>query len=220
MNPLWQFDRAYQKNGEIVIGIDEAGRGPLAGPVVAAAVILSEYLEIFDEVNDSKKLTEKKRELLFPHILKHAKVGIGIASVEEIDKYNILQATFIAMKRAVDKIYTGEELLLIDGNKTLPKCDYSQEAVVKGDSKSLHIAAASIVAKVARDHIMVSLAKEYPEYGIEKHKGYGTKVHCEAIDKYGITSIHRTTFLKKLLGEAVCQKEMLARLESQRLFSI
>jgi len=220
MNPLWEFDREYIVSGKTLIGVDEAGRGPLAGPVVAAAVILPEYLEIFCMVNDSKKLSEKNRELLFPHILKHAKVGIGIATVEEIDKYNILQATFIAMKRAVEKIYTGSELLLIDGNKTLPKCEYPQEAVVKGDGKSLHIAAASIIAKVARDHMMLSLAKQYPEYALEKHKGYGTKVHCEAIEKFGISPIHRTTFLKKLLGEELCQKEMSARLESQRLFSI
>lgn len=183
-----------------VCGVDEAGRGPLAGPVYAAAVILPEGL-IIDGLNDSKRLSEKKREALFDVIKDEAVAyGIGFATEEEIDEINILQATYLAMKRAVEALQVKADYALIDGNR-MPPLDIPGETVVKGDAKSPSIAAASILAKVSRDRVMYELDKEYPEYDFAKHKGYGTKVHTEAILRYGPCKIHRRTFLTKILAK-------------------
>lgn len=199
-NNLYQFD--IEKGGNIV-GVDEAGRGPLAGPVVAAAVRLKSYCDRLQEINDSKKLTEKKREKLFDIINECFYVGVGISTVEEIDSLNILNATFLAMRRAIEnlKLDKNEDVLvLVDGNFTIREYNGKQEAVIKGDAKSLSIAAASIIAKVTRDRMMVAESDKYPEYHFEKHKGYGTKAHREAILTYGPLDIHRKTFLTKILG--------------------
>lgn len=201
MNKLYSFDLTQ----EPFIGIDEAGRGPLAGPVVAAAVQLKDnkYYQFFDDINDSKKLSEKKRELLFDKIITFCHVGIGIATVEEIEKNNILNATFIAMNRALDDISENDiiyEKVLVDGNKLIKNFSGKQEFLVKGDSKSLSIAAASIIAKVSRDNIMKEFSKLYPEYFFEKHKGYGTKLHRTILLEKGPLPIHRKSFLKKILG--------------------
>ena len=180
--------------------MDEAGRGPLAGPVCAAAVILPEHLQI-PGLTDSKKLTDKKRRELFPIIQEQAiAYGIGLASESEIDEINILQATFLAMRRALDQLSVRPEIALIDGNR---ETDFGLpvKTVVKGDSLSANIAAASILAKVTRDNLMVELAEKYPEYGFEIHKGYGTKAHYEALRTYGPCPIHRRSFLKKFYGE-------------------
>ncbi len=177
MNNLYEFDKEF---GRVIIGIDEAGRGPLAGPVVAAAVIIDEYFEEFETINDSKKLNEKKREALFDVIIEKCKVGVGIATVEEIDSMNILNANFLAMRRALEDL-EEKGLVLVDGNQLIREYSGEQKFVVKGDSKSLSIAAASIIAKVTRDRIMLRVAEKYPEYGFEKHKGYGTKLHREKI---------------------------------------
>ena len=183
-----------------VCGIDEAGRGPLAGPVVAAAVILPDGIEL-PGVNDSKKITEKKREVLFDFVKEHALAwGIGEASEAEIDEINILQATFLAMRRAVDALQISADFALVDGNR-ISGLDIPSECVIGGDGKVLSIAAASILAKVTRDHYMREMAKQYPQYGFEKHKGYGTKAHYAAIEQYGICPLHRKTFLKKVLNK-------------------
>ena len=195
---MWEIEDSLGLN--IICGVDEAGRGPLAGPVCAAAVILPEHLQI-PGLTDSKKLTDKKRRELFPIIQEQAiAYGIGLASEEEIDEINILQATFLAMRRALEQLSVRPEIALIDGNR---ETDFglAVKTVVKGDSLSANIAAASILAKVTRDNIMVELAKEYPEYGFEIHKGYGTKAHYEALRTYGPCPIHRKTFLKKFYGE-------------------
>ena len=183
-----------------ICGVDEAGRGPLAGPVCAAAVILPEHLQI-PGLNDSKKLTDKKRRELFPVIQEQAiAYGIGLASEQEIDEINILQATFLAMRRALEQLTVRPEIALIDGNR---ETDFGLpvKTVVKGDSLSANIAAASILAKVTRDNLMMELAQQYPEYGFEIHKGYGTKAHYQALRTYGPCPIHRKTFLKKFYGE-------------------
>ncbi len=200
------MDYLYEQNAvnagyKVVCGIDEAGRGPLAGPVHAAAVILPMGLEI-EGLNDSKKLTEKKREQLFDIICEKAiDYSIGVATEKEIDEINILNATFLAMHRAVEGLKIKPDYALIDGNQ-YPKIPFvTEETVVKGDAKSMSIAAASILAKVSRDRFMLEKAKEYPEYCFEKHKGYGTKVHYEAIKEFGPSPIHRMTFLKKFYGE-------------------
>lgn len=192
---LFNFDKFYFDKGlRFVSGVDEAGRGPLAGPVVAAAVILSEKT-IIEEVNDSKKLTPKKREILFDKIKSQAlSYGIGIVDSTTIDKINILQATFLAMKQALNELKITPELVLVDGNHKIPGLEIKQEAIVSGDAKSQSIACASILAKVTRDKIMDEYAKQYPQYLFEKHKGYGTKAHIEAINKFGACSIHRKTF--------------------------
>ncbi len=191
--------QAYLRGYTAVCGIDEAGRGPLAGPVYAAAVLLPEGL-VIDGLNDSKKLSEKKREQLFGVITENALgFGIGTASVEEIDEINILQATFLAMRRAFDAMQKRCDYVLVDGNR-MPPMPVPGETIVKGDAKSPSIAAASILAKVSRDRVMLEYAKQYPEYQFEKHKGYGTKVHVEAIQTFGPSPIHRRTFLKKILG--------------------
>lgn len=191
---------AIEKGFKTVCGIDEAGRGPLAGPVYAAAVILPIDLEI-DGLNDSKKLTEKKREALFDVICEKAiSYSIGIATEKEIDEINILNATFLAMRRAVDGLSVKPDYALIDGNQH-PGLLIQDETVVKGDGKSMSIAAASILAKVSRDRFMLNIAEKYPEYCFEKHKGYGTKLHYEMIEKYGVSPVHRRSFLKKILGD-------------------
>lgn len=198
---LWEIEKTWADRGfHAICGIDEAGRGPLAGPVCAAAVILPEGLEI-PGLNDSKKLTDKKRRELFPIIEEQALAyGIGWASQEEIDDINILQATFLAMSRAVEQLNIRPDLALVDGNRA-PTLDLPVETVVKGDSLSASIAAASVLAKVSRDDVMLRMAKEYPGYGFEVHKGYGTKAHYEALRTFGPSPIHRRTFLKKFYGE-------------------
>ena len=195
---MWEIEDSL--NLRLICGVDEAGRGPLAGPVCAAAVILPEHLEI-PGLTDSKKLSDKKRRELFPIIQEKAVAyGIGLASEAEIDEINILQATFLAMRRALDQLSVRPEIALIDGNR---ETDFGLpvKTVVKGDSLSANIAAASVLAKVTRDNIMVELAETYPEYGFEIHKGYGTKAHYEALRQYGPCPIHRKTFLKKFYGE-------------------
>ena len=190
---------AYLRGFTAVCGIDEAGRGPLAGPVCAEAVLLPEGL-VIDGLNDSKKLSEKKRELLFPVIQENALAfGIGFADEKEIDEINILQATFLAMRRAFDAMQRRCDYVLVDGNR-MPPMPVPGETVVKGDAKSPSIAAASILAKVSRDRVMLEYTKQYPEYQFEKHKGYGTKAHVEALRAFGPSPIHRRTFLKKILG--------------------
>ncbi|MCY7008031.1 ribonuclease HII [Fusobacterium simiae] len=204
-NPLYLYDLEYKKYKN-VIGVDEAGRGPLAGPVVAAAVILKEYTEELDGINDSKKLTEKKREKLYDIIMKNFYVAVGVSTVEEIDKLNILNADFLAMRRALKDLKNikkdKEYIVLVDGNLKIKEYIGKQLPIVKGDGKSLSIAAASIIAKVTRDRLMKDLATIYPDYSFEKHKGYGTKVHIEAIKNKGaIEGVHRKVFLRKILEE-------------------
>lgn len=190
---------AYANGYCAVCGVDEAGRGPLAGPVCAAAVILPQDC-IIEGVNDSKKLSEKKREALFDVIWGTAvAASVGWASVEEIEEINILNAAMLAMKRAVEGLKPAADFALIDGNKTPPLVIPAQ-AIIKGDALSMSVAAASILAKVSRDRLMLKLAKEYPQYAFEKHKGYGTKLHMEKIREYGPSPIHRMSFLKKILG--------------------
>ena len=189
--------RAQERGLGPVCGIDEAGRGPLAGPVCAAAVILPLDCHI-DGLNDSKKLTEKKREALFPLIQEKSLAwGIGWASAEEIDAINILQATFLAMKRAVEQLGVQPGWALVDGNR-MPPLDIPGETVVKGDAQCASIAAASILAKVSRDRLLEEWDTLYPEYGFAKHKGYGTKAHYDAILRHGVLPIHRKSFLKNL----------------------
>ena len=198
---LYFEKEAKEKGYTAVCGVDEAGRGPLAGPVCAAAVILPEGL-IIDGVNDSKKLTEKKREELFDVIIEQAiACSVAFGTVEEIERDNILKTTMNTMKRAVEGLSIKADYAMIDGNR-LPPLSIPCEYIVKGDARSMSIAAASILAKVSRDRLMTEYAKEYPQYEFEKHKGYGTKAHTEAILKYGPVPEHRRTFLKKLLGEA------------------
>lgn len=195
-----EYENAALNSGfEVVCGIDEAGRGPLAGPVYAAAVILPKG-HIVEGVNDSKKISEKKRDLLFDKIIDECVCySIGTASEQEIDEINILQATFLAMRRAVAGLEIKPDIALVDGNKK-PGLDIAEQTIVKGDSKSANIAAASIIAKVSRDRYMLEIAEKFPEYQFEKHKGYGTKLHYEMIEKYGVSPIHRKTFLKKLFN--------------------
>ena len=202
MDWLFYEKQAYKKGYPVVCGVDEAGRGPLAGPVYAAAVILPPDARI-DGVNDSKKLSEKKREALFDIIQQVALSScVASASVEEIDAHNILNATYLAMQRAVAGLSPQPQMVLVDGNR-LPSLPMASQAIVKGDSLSLSIAAASILAKVSRDRFMKELAQQYPQYQLEKHKGYGTKLHRELIREYGPSPIHRKTFLKKILGDTI-----------------
>lgn len=198
----WLFfeNEAYARGYKYVCGVDEAGRGPLAGPVFAAAVILPRGY-VIDGVNDSKKLTEKKREQLYSKIKEQSLAYcVASASVDETDEINILNATFLAMTRAVSGLQVKADFALVDGNR-LPSLEIDAKAVVKGDALSESIAAASILAKVERDHFMLNLANEYPNYAFEKHKGYGTKLHIEMIKKYGASNVHRKTFLKKILNK-------------------
>lgn len=195
---LYEFDKEIKKeNGiELLCGVDEAGRGPLAGDVYAAAVIFPDDV-IIEGINDSKKLSEKKREALFDEIKEKALAYcIATASVSEIEDINILNAAMLAMKRAVEGLNVTPEIVLIDGNKT-PDISAKAMSVVKGDAKSQSVAAASILAKVARDRYMKEMDKKYPEYQFAKHKGYGTKLHYEMVDKYGLCDIHRPSFFKK-----------------------
>lgn len=196
----WQqkllFDQVFQEEGQILVGIDEVGRGPLAGPVVASAVILPTDCQLLG-VKDSKKLSEEKREMLYDQIMKEAlHVGIGIVEASVIDEINILQATFRAMHLAIEDLKVPYDVVLVDGDKTIPKLVTRQHAIIQGDNKSGSIAAASIIAKVTRDRMMRDYAKTYPEYDWESNKGYGSQKHYEGIRKYGITSLHRKTFLK------------------------
>lgn len=198
----WLFfeNEAYARGYKYVCGVDEAGRGPLAGPVFAAAVILPRGY-VIDGVNDSKKLTEKKREQLYSKIKEQSLAYcVASASVDEIDEINILNATFLVMTRAVSGLQVKADFALVDGNR-LPSLEIDAKAVVKGDALSESIAAASILAKVERDHFMLNLDNEYPNYAFEKHKGYGTKLHIEMIKKYGASNVHRKTFLKKILNK-------------------
>ena len=198
---MWEIEDALKEKGVgVICGVDEAGRGPLAGPVYAAAVILPEHLEI-PGLDDSKKLTDKRRRELMPIIMDQAiAYGIGFATEQEIDEINILQATFLAMERAIAQLEGKANFVLIDGNR---EKDFGLPVmtVVKGDSRSANIAAASILAKVSRDDFMEEMAKQYPEYGFEIHKGYGTKAHYEALRTYGHCPLHRVTFLKKFYGD-------------------
>lgn len=198
MTELWELENEiYAEGFSLICGVDEAGRGPLAGPVYAAAVILPRDA-VIEGLNDSKKLTEKKREALFDVITERALTyGIASASVEEIEKLNILNATFLAMNRAIDKLDPIPELALIDGNRSTGIAMLSR-CVVKGDSRCADIAAASILAKVSRDRYMLTLAEKYPQYHFEQHKGYGTKLHYEALREYGPSPEHRPSFLRKM----------------------
>ena len=190
------IDQGY----ELVCGVDEAGRGPLAGPVCAAAVILPADIDI-PGLNDSKKLSDKKRRELFPVICEKAiAYGIAFADHKEIDEYNILQATYLAMERAIGKLDVKADFALIDGNRA-KDFGIHVETVVGGDGRSASIAAASILAKVTRDDYMLEMANNYPEYGFEIHKGYGTKAHYAALTEFGPCPIHRMSFLKKFYGE-------------------
>lgn len=205
MDWLKYENEALSKGYNNICGVDEAGRGPLAGPVCAAAVILHKG-EIIEGVNDSKKLTEKKREALYDVIKEKAVAySIAFASVEEIEEMNILNATMLAMKRAVEGLEVPADYAMIDGNK-IPDLNIPAECVVKGDANSMSIAAASILAKVTRDRLCAGYETEYPQYGFAKHKGYGTKFHREMILKYGPCKIHRMSFLKKLLNNGKIKK--------------
>lgn len=191
---------AINKGYKAVCGVDEAGRGPLAGPVCAAAVILPENT-LIEGVNDSKKLSEKKREALFDVIKEQSfAYSIAFASVEEIERMNILNATMLAMKRAVEGLSVKADYAMIDGNR-LPDLSIDSEFIIKGDAKSMSIACASILAKVSRDRLLYKYAEEYPQYQFDKHKGYGTKAHVEALKKYGPCPYHRMSFLGKILSK-------------------
>ncbi len=197
---LFEFDTAYRNKYGIICGIDEAGRGPLAGDVYAAAVILKDDA-LIEGLNDSKKISEKRREELFDVIIESsAAYCIATASVEEIDKINILQAAMLAMSRAAEGLNIKPDYALIDGNK-VPELECSAEYVIKGDATSASIAAASVLAKVARDRYMREIAEKYPQYEFQQHKGYGTKLHYELLKKYGPSPVHRKTFLRKLYND-------------------
>ena len=198
---MWKIEQAhFEKGVKIICGVDEAGRGPLAGPVCAAAVILPPNAEI-PGLNDSKKLSDKKRRELYPVIKEKAiAYGIAFADHSEIDEINILQATYLAMERAISQLSVKPDLALIDGNRA-KDFGIPVETVVHGDSLSASIAAASVLAKVTRDDYMLQMAEQYPGYTFEIHKGYGTKAHYAALTQYGPCPIHRMTFLKKFYGE-------------------
>lgn len=198
MNWLEFENNAINRGYNVICGVDEAGRGPLAGPVCAAAVILPKNT-IIEGVNDSKKLSEKKREQLYEVIKNTAlSYSVSYASVDEIEDLNILNATMLAMSRAVESLKIIPDYIMIDGNRA-PKLDAAHETIVKGDAKSMSIACASILAKVTRDRLLYEYAKEYPQYGFDKHKGYGTKLHIEMLKKYGPCPYHRKSFLTKIL---------------------
>ena len=198
MTDLWELEnRIYEQGCRLICGVDEAGRGPLAGPVCAAAVILPKGIEIAG-LNDSKKLTERKREALFQPIKDAAlSYGIAFASVEEIEELNILRATFLAMNRAISQLSPRPELAIIDGNRN-SGIELESHCVVKGDSLCADIAAASVLAKVSRDRYMMQMDELYPQYRFAKHKGYGTKLHYEMLREYGPSPIHRLSFLRKM----------------------
>lgn len=193
-------NEARSEGYKIICGVDEAGRGPLAGPVCAAAVILPENLMI-DGLNDSKKISEKKRDELYDIIReKAAAYSVSLVSEKRIDEINILQATFEAMRNAVGSLGVRPDFVIVDGNRD-PALMITTRTLIKGDALSASVAAASILAKVTRDRYMLEMCEKYPEYQFEKHKGYGTKLHYEMIEKYGISDIHRKSFLKKIIGE-------------------
>ncbi len=196
---MWEIEEGLYKKGYCLIaGVDEAGRGPLAGSVYAGAVILPHGL-IIEGLNDSKKISEKKREELYEKIKENAICyAVETATCEEIDEINIRNATYLAMNRAIEKLSKKADFVLVDGD-CIKDCAYPYETVVKGDMKSANIAAASILAKVERDRYMLKLSEKYPQYGFEKHKGYGTKLHIEALKEYGPCEIHRKTFIKKFV---------------------
>ena len=198
MTDLWELENEIYDSGvSLICGVDEAGRGPLAGPVCAAAVILPRNIEIVG-LNDSKKLSEKSREKLYDEICEKAmSFGIAFASVEEIEEFNILNAAMLAMNRAIAQLEPQPELALIDGNRS-SAIEINSLCVIKGDAKCADIAAASILAKVTRDRYMLEMAEKYPEYHFERHKGYGTKLHYEALREYGPCEIHRPSFLRKM----------------------
>lgn len=190
-------NRIISSGYKLVCGVDEAGRGPLAGPVYAAAVILGDNIE---GLNDSKKLSEAKREKLYDIITENAVAwSVASASVEEIEKYNILKATYIAMNRAIESLKIKPDFAIIDGNRMPKNISVPAECVIKGDALSSSVAAASVLAKVSRDRLMCTYDKEYPDYNFKKHKGYGTKEHTDAIKKFGPCEIHRLSFLKNIL---------------------
>ena len=198
---LFDYDSALREEFPVICGVDEAGRGPLAGDVYAAAVILTDGT-LIDYLNDSKKISESRRELLYDEVIAKAEAYcIATASVEEIDSLNILNATMLAMKRAIEGLGIKPDIALIDGNR-LPELECPAQCVIKGDATSASIAAASVLAKVARDRYMRELAAKYPEYCFEQHKGYGTALHCEMLRKYGPSEVHRRSFLKKILGDS------------------
>lgn len=199
--PDYEFEKAAALSGfSCICGVDEAGRGPLAGPVCAAAVILPEGA-VIEGLDDSKKLTEKKRERLYD-IIKQTAVAYSVAygTLEEIETVNILEATYFAMNRAIEGLTVKPDFALIDGNRVPRGIKIPCETVVKGDSRSMSVAAASVLAKVTRDRLMLEYDKKYPEYNFKKHKGYGTKEHTELIKQYGPCEIHRLSFLKNILG--------------------
>lgn len=199
--PDYEFEKAAVNSGfSCICGVDEAGRGPLAGPVCAAAVILPEDA-VIEGLDDSKKLTEKKRERLYD-IIKQTAVAYSVAygTLEEIETVNILEATYLAMNRAIEGLNVKPDFALIDGNRAPRGIKIPCETIVKGDSKSMSVAAASVLAKVTRDRLMLEYDKKYPEYNFKKHKGYGTKEHTELIKQYGPCEIHRLSFLKNILG--------------------
>lgn len=200
--PDFEYEKAAAKSGfKYICGVDEAGRGPLAGPVCAAAVILPENCDI-EGLNDSKKLSEKKREQLFD-IIKEKAVAYSVAfgSLEEIEELNILEATYLAMNRAIEALSVKADFALIDGNRVPKNIKIPCETIIKGDSKSMSVAAASVLAKVTRDRLLLEYDKKYPLYNLKKHKGYGTKEHTDLIKLYGPCEIHRLSFLKNILGK-------------------
>lgn len=199
LNSMWEIEKALCEKGyKVIAGVDEAGRGPLADEVYAAAVVLPEGV-LIEGLNDSKKISEKKREKLFDEIKEIALAyAVATASVEEIDEFNIRNATYIAMNRAIEALNIKPDYVIVDGD-CIKECNYPHECVVKGDAKSMSIAAASILAKVSRDRHMLKMAQKYPQYGFEKHKGYGTKAHIEALKEFGPCEIHRKTFIKKFV---------------------
>ena len=201
MSDMWEIENSYFEKGiQLICGVDEAGRGPLAGPVCAAAVILPANTNI-PGLNDSKKLSDKRRRELFPIIQNVAiSYAVAFADHKEVDTRNILQATYLAMDKAIAQLSVKPDLVLIDGNRS-KDFGLPVQTVIHGDSLSANIAAASILAKVTRDDYMLQVAKEYPEYSFEIHKGYGTKMHYQALEKFGPSPIHRMTFLKKFYGK-------------------
>ena len=198
--PNFLIEEDFGWPNKLIAGIDEAGRGPWAGPVVSAAVVLNKK-NIPSDLNDSKKISEKKRQSLYSSIYNSHFVGVGISSIEEIDNLNILQATFLSMKRALDNLHCSIDVILVDGNLD-PGFDHKTECIVKGDSISFSIAAASIIAKVTRDNLMSKIHKEFPNYNWKRNKGYGTKEHRNALDMYGPCKYHRKSFspINKMLG--------------------
>lgn len=206
MNKRFDFDSEKQQGFDFIIGTDEAGRGPGAGPVFAAAVCFTSYSEKFEKLNDSKQLSEKVREELFEVIKENSIYAIYQGSVEEIEKLNILKTSLLSMNRScsdvISKLNSDKVLVLVDGNKKIPNFKYSQETIVKGDAKSASIAAASVLAKVSRDRFMKEIDKEFPQYCWAENKGYMTKSHLDAVDKYGLCKWHRKKFFEKHFEKA------------------